>query len=94
MLGFVEIQVVHKKLEQRFPMDLVCMTCMEIFGSGLQIGMGVHIRTVVRGVIQVLTVCFVVVAGTTPRAPSGRRAGAAASRRTATSISVFDFANS
>ena len=70
------------------------MTCMEILGSGLPIGMDVRIRTVVRGVIRVRPVCFVVVPGATPRAASGRRTGATTTRRTATTLTVFDFARS
>ena len=49
---------------------------METFGSGLQIGMDVPIRTVVRGVIRVLPVFlvwYVVVTGTSTRTNSCRR---------------------
>ena len=75
-------------------MDLDCITCMETCLSGLQIGMDVRIRTVVRGVIRVLTVCFVVVSGTTTRTASGRRTGTETARRAGPPPTVFDFARS
>ena len=64
---------------------------MEIFGNGLLIGMGVPIRTVVRGVIRARAVWFVVVAGATARTTSGRRTAATTARRAAPTISVFAF---
>ena len=73
-------------------MALVCMTCMEMFGSGHRIGMDVPIRTVVRGVIRARAVWFVVVAGATARATSGRRSATATARRAAAAVAVFAFA--
>ena len=65
---------------------------MEMFGSGLQIGGDVRIRTVVCGVIRVLSVCFVVVSGAATRTASGLT-GTTATRRAAATITVFDFAS-
>ena len=59
-------------------MVLDYMICMVTRGNGLLIGMDVRIRTVVRGVIRVLAVCIVVVAGAAPRPARPRPPFAAA----------------
>ena len=99
MLGFVETisRVFHmevKKSEQNSPMDLDCMTCTEIFGSGRPIGMDVPIRTVVRGVLRIIAVCFVVVSGAIAHTTLGRRTASETARRLGVTLTVFDFARS
>ena len=74
-------------------MDLDCLICMEIFLNGLQTGTDVPIRTVVHGVVRVLFVCFVVVAGVTDQTISSPRVAITVIPPLGISIMVFEYVN-